>query len=124
MIFAIVAMLVMTMSANAQGDSDQQLTFDRVSSYLELRVDQVEPVKKTMAQLDSSLEAIHQLKDKSKGYEAWQKIEANHMAKMQRILSQNQYDKYVEIFNLTARNSAERVMSKRLPGNKLRYLSI
>lgn len=112
MIFAIVAMFVMTMSANAQGDNDKVLTFDRLSSYLELRVDQVEPVKKAMAQLDSSLEAIYQLEDKSKGYEAWQKIEGNHKAKMQKILSQSQYDKYVEIFNLTARNSAERVIQQ------------
>ncbi len=112
MIFAIVAMFVMTMSANAQGDNDKVLTFDRVSSYLELRVDQVEPVKKAMAQLDSSLEAIYQLEDKSKGYEAWQKIEGNHKAKMQKILSQSQYDKYVEIFDLTAKNAAERTIEQ------------
>ena len=112
MIVALVAMFVMTMSANAQSDNNQLPTFDRVSSYLELRVNQVEPVRKTMAQFVSSMEAIYQLKDQTKGYEAWQKIEANHKAKMQRILSQSQYDKYVEMLDLTAKNAAERTIEQ------------
>lgn len=45
MMFALVAMFVMTMSANAQSnDSNGKLSFDRMSSCLELRVNQIEPV--------------------------------------------------------------------------------
>ena len=59
MIFALVAMVMMTMSANAQSiDNNSKLTFDRLASYLELTVNQIEPVKKAMAQFESSMEAV------------------------------------------------------------------
>ena len=57
MMIALVAMFVMTMSANAQSEKYGRMTFDQLSSYLELRVDQVEPVKTAMAQFTSSMEA-------------------------------------------------------------------
>jgi hypothetical protein len=42
MFFALVAMVMMTMSANAQSiDNNSKLTFDRLASYLELRVNQI-----------------------------------------------------------------------------------
>ena len=51
MIFALVAMVMMTMSANAQSKNNNGLLdFNRMSSYLELRINQMEPAKKAMTQ--------------------------------------------------------------------------
>ena len=81
MIFALVAMVMMTMSANAQSnDNNSKLTFDRVASFLELRTNQVESVKTAMAQFESSMQAYNQLQDSSKAGEAWEKILARHKA--------------------------------------------
>ena len=113
MIFALVAMVMMTMSANAQSDdNNSKLTFDRMASYLELRVNQIEPVKTAMAQFESSMQAYYQLQDASKGGEAWEKIQARHKATMKNILSEKQYNKYVAMLDLTAKNTAERMMQE------------
>ena len=109
MMIALVAMFVMTMSANAQSGNNGRMTFDQLSSFLELRVDQVEPVKNAMAQFVSSLEAINQLKDPTKGLEAWQKIQTRHKATMKNILSEKQFNKYEHLLDLTAKNTAERM---------------
>ena len=119
MIFALVAMFVMTMSANAQSvNNESKLSFDRLSSYLELRVDQVKPVKTAMAQFSSSMEAYYQLKDASKGAETWEKIQARHKMTMQKILSKKQYNKYIQMLDLTVRNAAERMMGNAMATNK------
>ena len=113
MIFALVAMFVMTMSANAQSvNNESKLTFDRLSSYLELTIDQVKPVKTAMAQFSSSMEAYYQLKDASKGQETWEKIQANHKKSMKKILNEKQYKKYVQMLDLTVKNTAEEMMDK------------
>ena len=112
MMIALVAMFVMTMSANAQSDNNSKLTFDRLSSYLELRVNQIEPVKTAMAQLGSSMEAYYQLKDASKGAEAWEKIQARHKKTMKKVLNEKQYDRYVKMLDLTVKNTAERMMDE------------
>ena len=110
MIFALVAMVMMTMSMNAQSANDNRsMTFDRMSSYLELRIDQVEPVKTAMAQFDSMMEALYQLKDASKGPEMWEKIQASHQKTMKKILDAKQFDKYVQMVELTAKNHATRI---------------
>ena len=110
MIFALVAMVMMTMSVNAQSnDNNGRLTFDRVASYLELRVNQIEPVKKAMAQFDSSLKAYNQLQDTSDAGKAWEKIQARHKATMKKILNEKQYDKYVKTLDLTVKNTADRM---------------
>ena len=115
MIFALVAMVMMTMSANAQSnDNNSKLTFDRLASYLELTINQIEPVKKAMAQFESSMEAYNQLQDVSKGGEAWEKIQARHKATMKKVLSEKQYDKYVAMLNLTAKNAADRIQDQQL----------
>ena len=119
MMIALVAMVVMTMSANAQSvNNDSKLTFDRLSSYLELTVDQVKPVKTAMAQFSSSMEAYYQLKDASKGAETWEKIQARHKMTMQKILSKKQYNKYIQMLDLTVRNAAERMMGNAMATNK------
>ena len=115
MIFALVAMVMMTMSANAQSiDNNSKLTFDRLASYLELTINQMEPVKKAMAQFDSSMEAIYQADDASKAGEAWETIQNRHKQTMKKILSEKQYNKYVKTLDLTAKNTAERIMDQQL----------
>ena len=118
MIFALVAMVMMTMSANAQSENNNKpMTFDRLSSFLELTTSQVEPVRTAMAQFTSSLETYYQLKDTSKGGEAWEKIQARHKKTMKKVLSEKQYEKYVSMLDLTARNTAERMMENAMAGN-------
>jgi uncharacterized protein YxeA len=113
MMIALVAMFVMTMSANAQSnDNYGKVSFDRLSSFLQLTSKQVEPVKTAMAQFDSSMEAYYQLNDASKGGEAWEKIQARHKATMKKILSEKQYNKYIQMLDLTAKNTAERIMDE------------
>ena len=113
MMIALVAMFVMTMSANAQSnDNNGKNLFDRLSRYLELKVNQVEPVKTALAQFSSSMEAYYQLQDTSKGGEAWEKIQARHKMTMKKILSEKQYDKYIQMLDLTAKNAAERMMNQ------------
>ena len=111
MMIALVAMFVMTMSANAQSDNSK-LTFDRLSSYLELTVNQIKPVKTAMAQFSSSMEAYYQLKDASKSAEAWEKIQARHKKTMKKVLNEKQYDRYVKMLDLTVKNTAERMMDE------------
>ena len=119
MFFALVAMVMMTMSANAQSnDNNSKLTFDRLASYLELTINQMEPVKKAMAQFESSMEAYNQLQDVSKGGEAWEKIQARHKATMKKVLNKKQYDKYVKMLDLTVKNTGDRMMDQQLLAGK------
>lgn len=119
MIFALVAMVMMTMSANAQNvNNNSKLSFDRLSSYLELTTSQVEPVKTAMAQFSASMEAVYRLKDGSKAGEAWQKVQDSHKAAMKKILNEKQYDKYMQMMDLTVRNTAERMMENATADNK------
>ena len=113
MMIALVAMVMMTMSVNAQSNNKSgSEAFDRVSGFLELRIDQVEPMKIAMAQFVSSLEAYYQLEDASKGTEAWEKIQARHKTTVKKILNEQQYDKYMKMFELTVKNSSERIIEK------------
>ena len=113
MIFALVAMVMMTMSANAQSiDKSSKLTFDRLANYLELRVNQIEPVKRAMAKFTSSMEAYYQLQDASKAAETWEKIRARHKVTMKKVLDKKQYDKYIAMLDLTVKNTAERMMQE------------
>ena len=112
MMIALVAMFVMTMGANAQSVNDSKLTFDRLSSYLELRVDQIEPVKTAMAQFNASIEACFQLKDGTKAGEAWEKVQNRHKKTMKKILDEKQYKKYTQMLDLTAKNTADQLMDE------------
>lgn len=109
MFLALVAMFVMSMSTFAQSENNNSQAFDRLASYLELTIDQMEPAKTAMAQFNQSMEALYQLNDPSKGQEAWEKIQANHKTRMQKILNEKQYDKYVQMLDLTAKNTADRI---------------
>ena len=113
MMIALMAMFVMTMSANAQSVSNEsKLSFDRMSSYLELRADQRESVKTAMAQFTASMEACFQLKDGTKAGEAWEKVQDRHKKTMKKILDEKQYNKYVQMLDLTAKNTADRLMDE------------
>jgi hypothetical protein len=115
MIIALVAMVMMTMSVNAQSnDNRSKLTFTRLANYLELRVNQVESVKTAMAQFESSMQAYNQLQDSSKAGEAWEKIQTHHKNTMKGILDEKQYDKYMEMFNLTVKNTTERILDQQM----------
>lgn len=110
--FAIVTMLVMSTSVMAQSNNNDVLKFERMSNYLELTSSQIELVKTAMAQFSNSMEAYYQLKDASKGSDTWEKIQARHKMTMKKILSSKQYDKYVEMLNLTAKNTAEHIIEQ------------
>ncbi len=119
MMIALVAMFVMTMSANAQDvNNNSKLSFDRLSSYLELTTSQVEPVKTAMAQFSASMESVYRLQDGSKAGEAWQKVQDSHKATMKKILSEKQYNKYMQMMDLTIRNTTERMMENASADNK------
>ena len=113
MMIALVAMVMMVMSANAQSNNNFNSTsFERMGRYLDLRVDQVNPMKTAMNQFNSSMEAFYRLEDASKGGEAWEKIQARHKATVKKILSEQQYDKYVKLFDLTAQNEEKRILEQ------------
>ena len=112
MMIALVAMFVMTMSANAQSNDNGKISFDRMSSYLDLRVDQIDPVKTAMAQFSASMEACFQLKDGTKAGETWEKVQNHHKKTMKKILDEKQYEKYIQMLDLTAKNTAERLMDE------------
>ena len=119
MIFALVAMVMMTMSVNAQSnDNNGKLEFNRFASYLELRVNQIEQVKTALAQFESSMQAYYQLQDVSKAGTTWEKIQARHKATMKKVLDEKQYDKYVKMLDLTVKNTADRMMDQQLLADK------
>lgn len=114
-IFALVAMVMITMSVNAQSiDNNSKLTFDRLANYLELRINQIEQVKTAMAQFESSMQAYYQLQDASKAGETWENIQARHKATMKKVLDKKQYDKYVATLDLTVKNTADRMTGQQL----------
>ena len=114
MIIALVAMFAMTMSVNAQSNNNEsQVTAAQIASYLDLRIDQQEAFNTAMAQFNSSMESFYKLQDPAKGLEAWQKIKTRHENTMKKVLDEKQYNKYMEVFNLTTKNATERIESQR-----------
>jgi hypothetical protein len=113
MMIALVAMFVMTMSANAQSKNNNGvLDFNRMSSYLELRINQMEPAKMAMTQFTQAVDSIYLLQDVSQIANAWQNIDTRHKATMKKILTEKQYNKYVDIFDQTVKNMAEQFMGQ------------
>lgn len=114
MIFTLAAMLVMSMTAmaqttnttNANDDTNYGVTFDRMSSYLELTTDQVEPFRTAMQQFTVSLESFNQAAADQKG-EAWQKVYDRHLLNLKRILTDEQLKKYDGLMQRTLHNKAE-----------------
>jgi hypothetical protein len=54
------------------------------------------------------------VQDASIAGEAWETIQNRHKQTMKKILSEKQYDKYVKTLDLTAKNTAERIMDQQL----------
>ena len=115
-IFAIVAMLAMTMSVNAKSN-DSSVFFKRMSCYLELDKNQMETVKVSMAEFNNAMESLSQKRGRGMGFRSANKIVDRHKKQMKQILSDKQYKKYEEIFDLTVRNTVkiniERITSSR-----------
>jgi hypothetical protein len=115
MIFALVVMFAMTMSVNAKSN-DTSMFFKRMSCYLELDKNQMETVKVSMAEFNNAIEAISHKRGRGMGFRS-AKIVDRHKKQMKQILSDKQYKKYEEIFDLTVRNTVkiniERITSAR-----------
>ena len=106
MIFALVAMFAMTMSVNAKSN-DSSLFFKRMSCYLELDKNQMETVKVSMAQFNESMESLTHQRGHGRGFKSVNNIVDRHKKQMKQILSDKQYKKFEEIFDLTVRNTAK-----------------
>ena len=115
-VFAIVAMFVMTMSVNAK-TNDSSVFFKRISCYLELDKNQMETVKVSMAEFNDAMENLSQQRGRGMGFRYAHKIVNRHKKQMKQILSDKQYKKFEEIFDLTVRNTAkinfDRIVSSR-----------
>jgi len=112
-IFAIVAMLVMTMSANAKSN-DSSVFFKRMSCYLELDKNQMETVKVSMAEFNNAMESLSQKRGRGMGFRSANKIVDRHKKQMKQILSDKQYKKFEEIFDLTVRNTVKINLDRRM----------
>ena len=106
MIFALVAMFAMTMSVNAKSN-DASLFFKRMSCYLELDKNQMETVKVSMSQFNESMESLTHQRGHGRGFKSVNNIVDRHKKQMKQILSDKQYKKFEEIFDLTVRNTAK-----------------
>ena len=113
---AIVTMLVMSTSVMAQSNdnniSAKTLTFDRISSYLELTTQQVEPVRLTLAQMGETLKAFENAPLDHNTYEASLIVLNNHKRKMKGLLTEKQYKKYEQILDKTIANRSDSLSNK------------
>ena len=105
-ISALVVMFAMTMSVNAKSN-DASLFFKRMSCYLELDKNQMETVKVSMAQFNESMESLTHQRGHGRGFKSVNNIVDRHKKQMKQILSDKQYKKFEEIFDLTVRNTAK-----------------
>lgn len=103
---AIVATVMMSMSANAQS-VNRLFNFNKVADYLELTAQQFEPAKTAIAQFEAMKQACDNVQDKSESAEARSRVLNKHKVAMKKVLTQKQYDKYVGLLELTLKNQAE-----------------
>jgi hypothetical protein len=75
-----------------------------MSSYLNLTIDQMDPVKTAIAQFEVSMDYFNQLKDSEKTWEAANMLVNRHKATMRRILNDKQYNLYVDAVDRTIQN--------------------
>ena len=115
-VFAIVVMFAMTMNVNAKSN-DSSVFFKRISCYLELDKNQMETVKVSMAEFNESMESLSHQRGRGKGFKSVNNIVDRHKKQMKQILTDKQYKKFEEIFDLTVRNTAkinfDRIVSSR-----------
>ena len=108
--FAIVTMLVMSTSVMAQSNNEDALKFERMSNFLELTSQQIEPAKNAFAQLEASMNYFNSMDDSQKTFEASKKMINRHKATMKKILSEKQYKKYEQAFDSTVQHKIEQYM--------------
>ena len=102
-ISALVVMFAMTMSVNAQSN-DTSMFFKRIGCYLELDKNQIETVEISMTEFNEAMDALTDLIAAGKTVDS---IVNRHKKQMKLILNDKQYKKYVEILDLTVRNTIE-----------------
>ena len=110
---SLVTLFVMTTNMMAQSVNDStanSITFERMSSYLNLTIDQMEPVKTAIAQFEVSMDYFNNLKDSEKTMDAANLLISRHKKTMQHILTEKQYDKYVKAVDLTVQNRIAQYM--------------
>ena len=97
--------------------NDSSVFFKRISCYLELDKNQMETVKVSMAEFNDAMENLSQQRGRGMGFRSAHKIVNRHKKQMKQILSDKQYKKFEEIFDLTARNKVifnmDRIVSAR-----------
>lgn len=102
-ISALVVMFAMTMSVNAQSN-DTSMFFKRIGCYLELDKNQIETVEISMTEFNEAMDALTDLIAAGKTVDS---IVNRHKKQMKLILNDKQYKKYVDILDLTVRNTIE-----------------
>jgi len=107
MIFALVAMVMMSGSVMAQSNNGRELTFERISSFLDLTIEQMEPVRTAMSQFVESQKGVANLKPEQLA-EGWSKVISRHRETMKQILNEKQYQKYDSLLSTTLVNAADR----------------
>lgn len=104
---SLVTLFVMSANMMAQSVNDStenSITFERMSSYLSLTIDQIEPVKTAIAQFEVSMDYFNKLKDSEKTLDAANLLINRHKKTMRHILNDKQYDKYVKAVDRTIQN--------------------
>jgi hypothetical protein len=104
---SLVTLFVMSANMMAQSVNDStanSITFERMSSYLNLTIDQMDPVKTAIAQFEVSMDYFNKLKDSEKTWEAANMLVNRHKATMRRILNDKQYNLYVDAVDRTIQN--------------------
>lgn len=114
MLVSLVAMLTFT-ATNANCSplkdyqdttkvSDKSIMFERMSKFLELRINQVELVKKAMSQLEVMTEAAKNAKDAETMAKTYETLLSRHYKQMRQILDDKQYEKYLMLMQTTIQN--------------------
>ena len=75
---------------------------------------QMETVKVSMAEFNESMENLSQQRGKRMGFWTANKIVDHHKKQMKQILSDKQYKKFEEIFDLTVRNTVKINLDRRM----------
>ena len=77
----------------------------------------METVKVSMAEFNESMESLSHQRGRGKGFKSVNNIVDRHKKQMKQILTDKQYKKFEEIFDLTVRNTAkinfDRIVSSR-----------
>ena len=102
MMIALVAMFVMTMSANAQSEKDSivnLMSLEQLRNYLDLSYNQEKKVEIAIAQFQLANNYLNTLPESQKTMEGVNKMLDRQKRVMKKILTKKQYNLYVERLN-------------------------